>query len=337
MTSESEKLSVLLVEDNELNQEVAATFMARRGVAVTIAGNGQEALDWVQRRPFDLVLMDLHMPVMGGIEATQRIHELPGHADLPIVAMTAAVLEEDQQRCLAAGMADFIAKPIEPEDLVRVLGRHAGTASGPPAEKSPSPERQAPLLDLAAGLRRLDGDRALQQRLLLGFVERYHDVVARLDALLAETDGVAAIDLVHNLKGIAANLGATALAEVCRRLIEELRAGAPLDSRATFVATLKETLEQLQRHIARPPQPGLPATTMAAAVPLGVTVRALEPFILGQEVVPDVLLAGLRQLADAGLPHSPLARRLLQHLDGFEHDAALEVFNLLKLEQGVEP
>jgi len=120
-TQRFDGIRVLLVEDNELNQEVAASIIRKRGATLTIAWNGVEAVALVQQQAFDLVLMDLHMPVMGGIEATRQIRELAQGQNLPIVAMTAAVMAEDRERCLAIGMVDFIPKPVEPEDIVRVL------------------------------------------------------------------------------------------------------------------------------------------------------------------------------------------------------------------------
>jgi two-component system sensor histidine kinase/response regulator len=112
---------VLLVEDNLVNQQVALAFLSLGGLQVTIANNGREALDWVKRAPFDLVLMDMQMPEVDGLQATRMIRQLPQVAQLPIVAMTAAAMEEDKQECFAAGMNQHISKPIDPQELVRVL------------------------------------------------------------------------------------------------------------------------------------------------------------------------------------------------------------------------
>ncbi len=114
-------LHILLTEDNALNQEMAATLLKRRGVTVTLANHGGEAVEKVAGEIFDAVLMDLHMPVMDGIEATRRIRALPQRQALPIIAMTAAVMQEDRERCTAAGMTDFVAKPIDPDELTQTL------------------------------------------------------------------------------------------------------------------------------------------------------------------------------------------------------------------------
>jgi CheY-like chemotaxis protein len=326
-----EGLRVLLVEDNELNQEVAASIIRKRGAIITIASHGGEAVELVKSQEFDLVLMDLHMPVMGGIEATRQIRQLPLGKNLPIIAMTAAVMAEDRERCRAVGMVDFIPKPVEPEDVVRVFRTYAQAETKSltcAASVVPSTE---PMLDLVQGLRRLDGDRALQHRLLHNFLKSYLDLIQRLDVLLAKDGAHEAIDLIHSVKGIAANLGATALAGACARLIAELRAQANLTTRSAFEATAVETLKLMQQSISDYVQPGLIKTPTVSVVSLGETVRLLEPFIVGQEIVPDKLLESVLYFADAHFPYSPLMRELQKHLDNFDHPKALTTFNLLKV------
>jgi two-component system sensor histidine kinase/response regulator len=114
---------VLLVEDNDINQIVASEILTDEGLVVDIAADGRIALEMVQAQHYDIVLMDMQMPVMGGVEATIEIRKLGRFDALPIVAMTANAMEQDRQRCLAAGMNDFVSKPFEPEELWRVLLR----------------------------------------------------------------------------------------------------------------------------------------------------------------------------------------------------------------------
>ena len=114
---------VLLAEDNELNQELMALLLDSAGVAVDLAANGAACLDMLAVQHYDLVLMDMQMPVMNGLQATAAIRADGRYAGLPIVAMTANVLAADRERCRLAGMNDFLAKPIEPEDLWRMLRR----------------------------------------------------------------------------------------------------------------------------------------------------------------------------------------------------------------------
>lgn len=325
-------MRVLLVEDHDLNQEVASSFMRKRGVTVSVAWHGGEAVELVKQQMFDLVLMDLHMPVMGGIEATKIIRQLPQGKDLPIVAMTAAVLADDRQICQDVGMNDFIPKPVEPEDFVRVLSLYAVTNTETTAINAPSNISVTnPILDLVAGLRRLDDDNALQQRLLLGFIERHHDSIQRLDALLSEKNLSAAIDLIHSLKGIAGNLGAVSLAESCRKLTEEMRGDTPLHTRAEFETTLIETLRQMQVQISKT-VPSTPSQTPSVQMSLKETLQALEPFIVGQEIVPDHLLVALHQYSNTDLACSGQLKQVQYHLDNFEHNEAKELFKQLNIQ-----
>ena len=112
---------VLLAEDNPVNQQVAAAFLQAGGLEVTLAENGVEAVEWVRKTRFDIVLMDMQMPDMDGTQATRLIRKLPQGIGLPIIAMTAAALESDRQECLAAGMNAHLAKPIDAELLVKTL------------------------------------------------------------------------------------------------------------------------------------------------------------------------------------------------------------------------
>ncbi len=157
--------SILLVEDNEMNQQIAKELLEDAGFAVDIAIHGLEAVAKVQQKSYDIVLMDMQMPVMDGVTATTEIRKLPGFAELPIVAMTANAMQQDRERCLAAGMNDHLAKPIEPNDLLAALQKWIN----PDNIKAPLPRKQTPTdaptpiptdiegLDTALGLRRMQG------------------------------------------------------------------------------------------------------------------------------------------------------------------------------------
>ena len=309
-------IRVLLAEDNALNQEVAANIIKNRGATLTIAGNGQEAVDLVQRQVFDLALIDLHMPVMGGIEATRQIRKLEHGKNLPIVAMTAAVMAEDRESCLAIGMVDFISKPVEPEDIVRVLRTYT----------RPKIQEYMPVLDLVKGLNRLEGNQALQYRLLRNFVECYHDFSQRLDKVITEKKVDKAIEMIHAVKGVAANLGAIALAESSQCLIEELRHGALLTTRTSFDAILVNTIHSIENYV----QTSRIKTTGTVANSLQDTLLLLEPFIIGQEVIADEILFSLQQFADGDSPHSCLLLELQHQIDNFQFTEALATLNLLK-------
>ena len=211
---------VLLVEDNDLNQEVAVGMLEDAGLRVDVAEHGAIALEMVQAAAYDLILMDMQMPVMDGITATLAIGQLPNFRPPPIVAMTANAMQADRERCLAAGMVDFVSKPIEPGDLVRALLRWIAPRPSVPAPPSPaaapSPALQAQGLEIAglnpvAGMRRMLGKKDLYLKLLRKFETGQHDAPDRIRAALDAGDQPLAERLAHTLKGVAGNLGAEAV------------------------------------------------------------------------------------------------------------------------------
>ena len=181
-----EGVRALLVEDNELNQQVAVEILEMAGCDVSLARNGAEAVTAViGDRPddassapaaFDIVLMDVQMPVMDGLEATRRIRGVPGFGALPIIAMTANAMSEDRIRCLEAGMNDYITKPIDPDAMFGVIGRFVSRASprsGAPVARPAADGAIPPIpgIDTVAGLRRVVGNASLYLDLLRRFSE----------------------------------------------------------------------------------------------------------------------------------------------------------------------
>jgi len=247
---------VLLVEDNEINQQVASELLRDHGLSVEIAGNGQVALDRLAEHRYDLVLMDMQMPVMDGLTATRRIREQAQWAELPIVAMTANAMAEDRQRCLDAGMNDFVAKPIEPDRLLKVLQHWLANhvAQGP----LPAPRRAAPApldadaalaqlaqvhgLDVTQGLRRSGGKAGLYLSLLAQFARSHVHCAEQLREHLEQGQTEAARQLVHALKGVAGNLGATGVQESATRLDQTLRTDSGSDN-GSAIAALSDTLQ----------------------------------------------------------------------------------------------
>jgi len=331
---------LLLVEDNPLNQQVAFEFLKRRGAVVTLAGHGGEAVERAAGGAFDAVLMDIHMPVMDGFEATRRIHALPGYGELPIIAMTAAVLQADREQCRAAGMVDFVAKPIDPDELNRVLEkwlRPAQTAI-PAAATEVSPIAECPLpalpgFDLEQALRRLDGNIPLLTRLLRSLADEQAHAGTRLDALLQAGDRKQAALLLHSIKGCAANLGATALAGAAARLEQEVKEDAAPVSQATFDAALNDTLRLIAQHFAAPAQaPQAKGDERAGLLHL---VTGLLPYLREQELLPDQLLGELHQLA-AALPSNALLTSLVRQIDHFDHGGAVATLTRIIAAHGLE-
>ena len=248
---------ILLVEDNELNQEVATEFLRDAGLIVDVADNGHSALQKVQQASFDLVLMDMQMPVMDGIAATRAIRQLTQLADLPIIAMTANVMESDRQHCIDAGMNDRVAKPIDPDNLWRTLLRWIKplpdrlpatlnkTTILPPDNGLDVPSGIAGL-DTASGLRRVLGKKSLYLSMLRRFVAGQKGVVAALQTALDQHDLTTAERLAHTTQSTAASIGAAdvqALATTLERAISH--GGASAGDLQTQVQALDGPLSTL--------------------------------------------------------------------------------------------
>ncbi|MGD2036557.1 MAG: PAS domain S-box protein [Desulfobacterales bacterium] len=234
---------ILLVEDNEINQQVAREILEGAGFRVTLADNGQQAVDAVQNNHFDAVLMDIQMPVMDGYTATRKIREWetevrkegsalsPQSSELPIIAMTAHAMAGDKDKSLAAGMNGHVTKPIDPDQLFSALQKWIQLADKPiparkadvsakkePAAQPSAQRREAPGLpdslpgfNLTEGLSRLQGNQKLYRKLLLDFGAKYTAVAAEIRDALDRGDFDQAHSLVHNIKGLAGNLAATGL------------------------------------------------------------------------------------------------------------------------------
>ncbi len=223
MNKTREKLAgtrVLLVEDNIINQQVAQEILEIAGVIVEIANNGKEAIEAVANNKYDLVLMDIQMPILGGYEATRLIRTDNKNASLPIIAMTGHAMQGIKDECLAAGMNDYISKPIDIEELFGILTKWIEQPSAVPCDilpPSPDPELREsqecrfphylPGIDIDSGLQRLVGNKNLYKKLLIDFLHNYHQVIADIQSAL-KSDETVAHRLAHTLKGIAGNISA---------------------------------------------------------------------------------------------------------------------------------
>ena len=210
---------LLLVEDNAFNQELAVDLLRAAGVAVTVAWDGREALALLAENRFDGVLMDCQMPVMDGYATTRALRQQAAHADLPVIAMTANAMVGDREKALAAGMNDHVAKPIDVDELFATIARWVHPAGGPrpdlaaPALPHTDSEMNGALpgIDVQAGRGHTKGDDRLYKRMLDMFLDSQRDFIPRFRAVSASGDAAAAMRLAHDLKGLAATIGAHAV------------------------------------------------------------------------------------------------------------------------------
>ena len=279
---------ILVAEDNEINQQIAVELLGGAGATVTVANNGREAVEMLtagsQPPPFDLVLMDLQMPEMDGYQATAKLRADPRLLKLPIIAMTAHATIEERQRCLASGMNDHVAKPIDPASLFDTVARFYATVShtrhteqpvNRATPQSPSSDDSTPLpivagLDTQNGLLRVGGNIALYLRLLRQFVEQQAQSVEQIGQALSSGDGPLAERLAHTLKGVAGNIGAASVqsvAGVLEKLIRN-RAGAHelAEARHQVAAHLEPLVGALRSALQPAPAPASAPEPAAGSV-----------------------------------------------------------------------
>jgi two-component system sensor histidine kinase/response regulator len=231
---------VLLVEDNEINQQVAKEILEGAGLKITLAKDGQEAVNAVKENEYDVVLMDVQMPVMDGYTATREIRKWENGIRakrVPIIAMTANAMAGDREKSLEAGMNDHVAKPIDTNDLFGTLAKwiepgdrkvqldSAKDRLAEKAEREDDSMPELPGISVAVGLKNVGGNEKFYLKLLLQFLETNRDSANEIKEALAKKDQSLAVRLAHTVKGIAGTLGAGGLAQVAGELEKTLKTG----------------------------------------------------------------------------------------------------------------
>ena len=247
------QLAILLAEDTPANQKVVRAILEKRGHRVSVANNGREAVERIKQQPYDVVLMDVQMPAMDGLQATQTIRQLPvdSQAEVPIIAMTAHARREDKQMCLAAGMDAYIPKPIDANKLIKLVEsakrRPAGhqssdTWEGPPMSIAEDPP--ARLINLNSARARMDDNEDLVRDLAAFFLEDAPQLAREIEQAVAEEQSETVQRAAHSLKGLAANFDAEPLIMLAMSL-ENLGREGDFPSARNDLPELKRTVRQV--------------------------------------------------------------------------------------------
>jgi len=337
---------ILVVDDNEINLQIASHWLEALGFQVDTAPDGEQAVQGVRRQVYDLVLMDMQMPVMDGLAATRAIRQLPTGATLPILAMTANALDEDRQACLAAGMNDFLSKPIDPAGLQLIVQAWvpravpagqaaAGQADG--AEAADTAARAQAMsaaaapgtepwdgidgLDAAAGLRRVFGKAELYRRLLARFLRDHAQDPARIAAALQAQDLAQAALVSHSLKGVAGNLGALRVERSAALLEGQLGTDAaePSGALQSLTVAVSALVRELSPRLEMPaPESVVPTLDLRALAALGHDLARLMRD--GDPAAQDLSAAQEALLRQA---MGPAGEAFMDSLRRFDFDEAL--------------
>ncbi|MGA7951084.1 MAG: response regulator, partial [Thiobacillaceae bacterium] len=277
-------LRMLVVDDSDINRDLAYHIFTAEGASVTLANDGRQAVDLLRAHPgaFDIVLMDVHMPVMDGYEATRVIHGTPGLTELPVVALTAGAFKDDREAAIAAGMTEFITKPFDVDAAIALIRKLTGWEDRPAASK-PLPGTQG-FPDGVASFRGLDVERGLTiwkdpilyRQYLRSFADNHVDSVREM----ARLDHTAAAALAHKLKGTAGNLALVGVAESAGEVERKLREGhSDADAFAKLEAAVDAALESIARYApVGDPANAVLSNAMTPGQVASLLARALDAF-----------------------------------------------------------
>jgi len=337
---------ILLVEDNEINQMVACEMLRGVGFAVEVAENGQIGVHHVHARhaegqPYDLVLMDMQMPVMDGVTASRLIRETYAADVLPIVAMTANAMLADKERCLAAGMNGFVSKPINPDELWRALLSWIKPREGLGQSAAPMPAtadthaqvlealRAVEGLDVKQGLSQANQNAALYISMLGKFIKSQEHAVEQIQQALRAADGASAERLAHTLKGLAASMGAEPLRALAAKLEQALNEGADTDVLERLIPPAQLQLDALVAALRETPGLIVEPLRHADAVltslqqeDLQAVLKQLKVLLEQDDSEAQSLWEGHATGLRALLPH---ADQLEQAINGFDFEEALRL------------
>lgn len=341
-------IHVLLAEDNPVNQDLASELLEAVGVRVALANNGREAVDAIAESEFDAVLMDMQMPVIDGYEATRMIRSRESqNRRIPIIAMTANVLEADRARAVAAGVDDQVDKPINPSLLYAALARWTSPEHRFAGDPSAASEKPLPVnkdlklpplkfLDVNDGLERVDGNRKLYLRLIRRFADDQADVIERIQDSIESQDMESAERLVHTLKGLSGTIGALKLAQTAADLEHRLAVRGLMDDGEDILDQLRLEFESTIHDIARAAKAMEVPQTDRQEKTVTVDLRALrdrldrvENFLRNDDYEAHAAMSAIVDTVDDGDIDRKI-RLLKKAIDGFDYAGAIEQIAVLK-------
>jgi CheY-like chemotaxis protein len=340
--------SILLVEDNEINRQLGIELLKDTGALVHLAENGKEAVTMITdgSTAYDLVLMDIQMPVMGGFEATRLIRSDRRFAALPIIAMTAHALQEELHKILQAGMDAYITKPIDAKAMLRTMsvflcGQGSSVHIFENRENTTGNEAVIPDiegLDVSGALYRLDGDRDLYLWLLRSFVENQTGIAPLIEELLSADDTGQAARHIHTIKGIAGSMGAVALEDLSRSLENAIAKGEPFasisESLRCFTSELERLTTLLKSNLPVDPETGGDALPGSVDVPLLTTIlNRLQDHIRARDGKAERYLESFQRELSS-LPDKEVGQ-LKKLLGNFDFEAAHESLLTLASRSGI--
>lgn len=335
---------VLLVEDNQINQEVARELLQDAGLRVDVADDGVEALEKAAAFPYQLILMDVQMPLMDGLEATRAIRELEVHRDTPILAMTANAFEEDREHCLAAGMSDHVPKPVDPEMLYAALAKWLPVENPQPdglaqhaAERRRDSRLRAVLdaidgLDVRAGMKSTRGKMPALLKLLRKYAENHLDDMRALREALRLNQPEEAFRLAHSLKGVSGALGALHIQALSGELEQLLKSGAEASLVEQFSLRLEKVLDRFCRSVIR----SLPSeygggveTSTQSDLECELALKQFTGMLVGAEIGATDWFRENRALLSVRLPER-MIKELARQVDGYDYQGALDTLGALE-------
>jgi CheY-like chemotaxis protein len=318
-------VKLLLVEDNEINQEVASTMLQKVGIEVSIANNGEEAVEKykAQQEWYDLILMDLQMPIMSGYDATKLIREFD--KEIPIVALTAAAMVEDKQKVIEAGMNDHLSKPINSDELYGVITKYCQKREY--VEKAVEhTTKEYPILDKQHLYNTISSEELIE-KLLIKFLEQLNnEFVNIIDEIQNHKSN--ASNLVHALKGVSGNLGAKALFKICKEIDLQYKANEIISKKNIMI--LQQELEKVKNELSY--LHTTPSSNNKKEVfneeELQEALKQIEMNLENSMIIQEEMLNKICDSLNT-INMNQTAQELRRYIDDFEYEEALEILQTL--------